>query len=215
VLINPARNPSIFRRRFPIRLWYPSQHLLRQNPLPRSQFGSRRRFPSAPSQPADSCTSGMPWTAKARSLDILVQPRRDRKARCGVFRRYNIDRRSARFRRWRAHPLMPFRLGPCGGWRSSRISGDAASPRQRGRMKRARVFLVSSTGRDQILRGRDADTGSGLRTDGFAAGTPSVDCLFRFAPHGPPDDLVELAGCFVPYLHNGWSRFPCDGFPGA
>jgi hypothetical protein len=50
VLINPARNPSIFRRQFPIRLWYPSQHLLRQNPLPRSQFGSRRRFPSAASQ---------------------------------------------------------------------------------------------------------------------------------------------------------------------
>jgi hypothetical protein len=42
VLINRARNPSIFRRRFPIRLWNPSQHLLRQNPPPRSQFGSRR-----------------------------------------------------------------------------------------------------------------------------------------------------------------------------
>ena len=50
MLINPARNPSIFRRRFPIRLWYPSQHLFRQNPLPRSQFGSRRRFPRAASQ---------------------------------------------------------------------------------------------------------------------------------------------------------------------
>jgi hypothetical protein len=47
VLINPARNPSIFRRRFPIRLWYPSQHLLRQNPPPRSQLGFRRRFPRA------------------------------------------------------------------------------------------------------------------------------------------------------------------------
>jgi hypothetical protein len=47
VLINPARNQSIFRRRFPIRLWYLSQHLLRQNPPPRSQFGSRRRFPRA------------------------------------------------------------------------------------------------------------------------------------------------------------------------
>ena len=45
MLINPARNPSIFRRQFPIRLWYPSQHLRRQNPLARSQFGSRRRFP--------------------------------------------------------------------------------------------------------------------------------------------------------------------------
>ena len=50
MLINPVRNPSIFRRRFPIRLWYPGQHLLRQNPLPRSQFGSRRRFPSGASQ---------------------------------------------------------------------------------------------------------------------------------------------------------------------
>jgi hypothetical protein len=46
VLINPARNPSIFRRRFPIRLWYPSEHLLRQSPLPSSQFESRRRFPN-------------------------------------------------------------------------------------------------------------------------------------------------------------------------
>src|SRR5262249_40634006 len=51
VLINPARSPSIFRRRFPIRSWYPSQHLLRQNPLPRSQFEYRRRFPRAASQP--------------------------------------------------------------------------------------------------------------------------------------------------------------------
>ena len=50
MLINPVRSPSIFRRRFPIRLWYPSQHLFRQNPLPRSQFGSRRRFPRAASQ---------------------------------------------------------------------------------------------------------------------------------------------------------------------
>jgi hypothetical protein len=40
-----ARSPSIFRRRFQIRSWYPSQHLLRQNPLRRSQFGPRRRFP--------------------------------------------------------------------------------------------------------------------------------------------------------------------------
>jgi hypothetical protein len=31
-------------------LWYPSQHLVRQNPFPRSQFGSRRRFPRAASQ---------------------------------------------------------------------------------------------------------------------------------------------------------------------
>ena len=50
MLINPVRSPSIFRRRFPIRLWYPSQHLFRQNPLRRSQFGSRRRFPRAASQ---------------------------------------------------------------------------------------------------------------------------------------------------------------------
>jgi hypothetical protein len=46
VLINRARNPSIFRRRFPIRSWYPSQHLLRQNPPPRSQFGTRRGCPA-------------------------------------------------------------------------------------------------------------------------------------------------------------------------
>ena len=51
MLINPVRNPSIFRRRFPIRSCYPSQHLLRQNPLPRSQFGFRRRFPRAASEP--------------------------------------------------------------------------------------------------------------------------------------------------------------------
>src|SRR5262249_30791768 len=35
-----------FRRRFPIRSWYPSRHLLRQNPPPRSQFGSRRGCPA-------------------------------------------------------------------------------------------------------------------------------------------------------------------------
>jgi hypothetical protein len=46
VLINPARNPSIFRRQFPIRLWYPSQHLLRHNPLPGSQFGGETSSPS-------------------------------------------------------------------------------------------------------------------------------------------------------------------------
>jgi hypothetical protein len=54
VLINPARNQSIFRRRSPIRLWCLSQHLLRLNPLPRSQFGSRRRFPRAASQRQDN-----------------------------------------------------------------------------------------------------------------------------------------------------------------
>jgi hypothetical protein len=37
--------------------------------------------------------------------------------------------------------------------------------------------------------GVDADTAGGLRTDGFAAGTPSVDRLFRFAPHGHPTFL--------------------------
>ena len=36
---------------------------------------------------ADSCTSGVPWTAKARSLDILVQPRRDRKAALKLMRK--------------------------------------------------------------------------------------------------------------------------------
>ena len=34
---------------------------------------------SSPSM-ANSCTSGVPWTAKARLLDLLVQPRRDRQA---------------------------------------------------------------------------------------------------------------------------------------
>ncbi len=58
MLINPARNPSIFRRRFPIRLWYPSQHLLRQNPLPRSQFGSRRGCPAQHELPAARVREG-------------------------------------------------------------------------------------------------------------------------------------------------------------
>jgi hypothetical protein len=44
VLINLGLNPSIFPKPFPIRLWYPSQHLLRQNQLPRSQLGLQRRF---------------------------------------------------------------------------------------------------------------------------------------------------------------------------
>jgi len=60
VLINPARNPSIFRRRFPIRLWYPNQHLLRQNPLPRSQFGSRRGCPAQHELPAARDGAGNP-----------------------------------------------------------------------------------------------------------------------------------------------------------
>ena len=45
MVINLGQNPSIFRKQFPIRLWYPSQHLLRRNQLPRSQFGFQRRFP--------------------------------------------------------------------------------------------------------------------------------------------------------------------------
>jgi hypothetical protein len=64
VLINPARNPSIFRRRFPIRLWYPSQHLLRQNPLPRSPFGSPRRFPKAAAVASACCGPCIGHTAR-------------------------------------------------------------------------------------------------------------------------------------------------------
>jgi hypothetical protein len=58
--INPARNPSTFRRRFPIRLWYPGQHLLRQNPLPRSQFGTRRGCPAQHELPAARDRAGNP-----------------------------------------------------------------------------------------------------------------------------------------------------------
>jgi hypothetical protein len=47
VLINLGQNPSIFRKPFPIRLWYLSQHLLPRNRLPRSQFRLQRRFPEA------------------------------------------------------------------------------------------------------------------------------------------------------------------------
>ena len=72
MLINPARNPSIFRRRFPIRLWYPGQHLLRQNPLPRSQFGSRRRFPSAASQ--RQTVVRLAPRAGDRAIDLCVVP---------------------------------------------------------------------------------------------------------------------------------------------
>lgn len=45
MLINLAQNPLISRRRFPIRSCYRSPRLIRENPLPRSQFVPRRRFP--------------------------------------------------------------------------------------------------------------------------------------------------------------------------
>ena len=70
MLINPARNPSIFRRRFPIRLWYPSQHLLRQNPPPRSQFVSRRRFPR------ERRSMAAPLTSIMNSRRFIRTPRR-------------------------------------------------------------------------------------------------------------------------------------------
>ena len=41
-------------------LWYPRQHLLRQNPLPGSRFGSRRRFPRAPPNGWRSASSPAP-----------------------------------------------------------------------------------------------------------------------------------------------------------
>ena len=87
MLISPARNPSIFRRRFRIRLWYPSQHLLRQNPLPRSQFGSRRRFPSAASQRQTVVRLACRGQRRRGPWIILVQPRRDRKAALKLMRK--------------------------------------------------------------------------------------------------------------------------------
>src|SRR5262249_45583890 len=45
VLINLAPNAFITRSRFLIRSWYRSPRLIRENPLPRSQFVPRRRFP--------------------------------------------------------------------------------------------------------------------------------------------------------------------------
>src|SRR5262249_47435497 len=51
VLINPAQNPSISRRRFPTRSCYRSPRLIRENPLPRSQFVVPRRFPRGSTAP--------------------------------------------------------------------------------------------------------------------------------------------------------------------
>ena len=118
MLINPARNPSIFRRRFPIRLWYPSQHLLRQNPLPRSQFGSRRRFPKAASQ-RQTVVRLAPWTAKARSWTSWAPQGQDRccaKVRCHsashVGRWAAINGWSIKQQRQTLAPI--FRSGPAG-----------------------------------------------------------------------------------------------------
>ena len=58
MLINLGQNPSIFRKPFPIRLWYPSQHLLRQNQLPRSQFGLQRRSPEVRKRARIGCKLG-------------------------------------------------------------------------------------------------------------------------------------------------------------
>jgi hypothetical protein len=41
----PGSEPIDIPETIPNRLWNPSQHLLRQNPPPRSQFGSRRGCP--------------------------------------------------------------------------------------------------------------------------------------------------------------------------
>ena len=53
-----GRSKAVNLCRFPIQSWYPSQHLLRRNPLPRSQFGYRRRFPRAASQPQQDACAG-------------------------------------------------------------------------------------------------------------------------------------------------------------
>ena len=75
----PGSEPIDIPETIPIRLWYPSQHLFRQNPLPRSQFdpgeGSQERRLNG-RQLYD-------WRAvdsEGEVLDILVQPWRDRKA---------------------------------------------------------------------------------------------------------------------------------------
>ena len=73
MLINPARNPSIFRRRFPIRSWYPSQHLLRQNPPPRSQFGSRRGCPAQHELPAARDGAGNPIEVVGAWSDVTAR----------------------------------------------------------------------------------------------------------------------------------------------
>jgi hypothetical protein len=109
VLISPARNPSIFQRRFPIRLWYPSQHLLRQNPLPRNQFGSRRGCPK--DRHSTSCLQQRPRGSTAHRQDDVGrerdQFRRVFAKEFGIAR--SNDTRSARCGR-RSNPIP---AGPC------------------------------------------------------------------------------------------------------
>ena len=58
MVISRAQNPSIFRRRFPIRLWYRNQRLTRKNPLPGIQFGPQRRFPKVRKRARIGCNLG-------------------------------------------------------------------------------------------------------------------------------------------------------------
>ena len=73
MLINLAQNPLISRRRFPIRSWYPSQHLLRQNPPPRSQFGSRRGCPAQHELPAARDGAGNPIEVVRAWSDVTAR----------------------------------------------------------------------------------------------------------------------------------------------
>jgi hypothetical protein len=86
VLINPARNPSIFRRRFPIRLWYPNQQT----------YSDRTRSQGASSDPGEG---SLERRLNGRQLyvwhtvDIRRGPwtsRRDRKNGVGGYRATQI-----------------------------------------------------------------------------------------------------------------------------
>jgi hypothetical protein len=63
----------VSRRRFPIRSWYPSQHLLRQNPPPRSQFGSRRGCPAQHELPAARDGAGNPIEVVGAWSDVTAR----------------------------------------------------------------------------------------------------------------------------------------------
>ena len=56
-------------------------------PAPKEPVRIPEKVPKSGVSTADSCTSGVPWTAKARSLDIVVQPWRDRKAALKLMRK--------------------------------------------------------------------------------------------------------------------------------
>jgi hypothetical protein len=69
----PGSEPIDIPRRFPIRSWYPSQHLLRQNPPPRSQFGSRRGCPAQHELPAARDGAGNPIEVVGAWSDVTAR----------------------------------------------------------------------------------------------------------------------------------------------